>query len=63
MSYQQDCRNAQLVLIFLAIGGVLGIGGAFARSYIENSEEDSEERQKLEEVKDRLIPEQWYASA
>jgi uncharacterized protein involved in exopolysaccharide biosynthesis len=55
-------KRTQLVLIFLAIGGVLGIGGAFAQSYIENSEEDSEEREKLEEVKERLIPERWHAS-
>jgi capsular polysaccharide biosynthesis protein len=52
-------KRTRLVLIFFVLGGALGIGGAFARSYIENSEKDSEEQEKLEEVKRQLIPERW----
>ncbi|MCS4044990.1 uncharacterized protein involved in exopolysaccharide biosynthesis [Salinibacter ruber] len=57
-------QRTNLVLIFLAVGGVLGVGGAFLYSYIENSEEDSEEREKIEEVKQQLIPDGWkYVSS
>ncbi|WP_263819271.1 Wzz/FepE/Etk N-terminal domain-containing protein [Salinibacter sp.] len=52
-------QRTKLVLIFLIVGGVLGIGGAFFRSYVKNSEEDSEEREKLEEVQRHFIPEKW----
>jgi uncharacterized protein involved in exopolysaccharide biosynthesis len=55
-------KRTQIVLTFLVVGGLFGVGGAFVRSYIENSEGEPEERQKLEEVRDRLIPKRWNSS-
>ncbi|MCS3861660.1 uncharacterized protein involved in exopolysaccharide biosynthesis [Salinibacter ruber] len=55
-------KRTRIVLICFVLGGALGIGGAFAKSYIESSEEDSEEQEKVEEIKDRLIPERWRVS-
>ena len=52
-------QRTQLVLIFLVVGGGLGVGGAFLRAYVENSAEDSEEREKMKEVKRQLTPKRW----
>ncbi|WP_263784990.1 Wzz/FepE/Etk N-terminal domain-containing protein [Salinibacter grassmerensis] len=53
-------KRTQIVLIFFALGGALGIGGAFGKSFIEQTEESSEEREKIEEVKRNLVPERWH---
>ena len=43
-------RRSLIVILSFILGGMLGIGGAFVRTFMSN-QEDGEERQKLEEVK------------
>ncbi|MCF7804258.1 MAG: hypothetical protein K9N46_08220 [Candidatus Marinimicrobia bacterium] len=44
------------VIISLFIGSVLGISVAFFQTTIDNLKEDEEEREKIQEIKEHLIP-------
>ncbi|MFO8231764.1 MAG: Wzz/FepE/Etk N-terminal domain-containing protein [Longimonas sp.] len=43
-------QRSLIVVLSFVLGGMLGIGGAFVRTFLASAEED-EERQKLEEIK------------
>lgn len=43
-------RRTLIVLLSLILGGMVGIGGAFVRTFL-GEQEDEEEREKLEEIK------------
>jgi len=48
-----------IVILNLMLGGVLGMGGAFVSTLFERAEEDTDEQEKLVEIKERLIPSRW----
>jgi uncharacterized protein involved in exopolysaccharide biosynthesis len=52
-------KRKLIVLLTLILGGFLGIGAAFVSAFFNNTEEDTEEQEKLEEIKASLIPERW----
>lgn len=52
-------KRTLIVLLSLILGGFLGIGAAFVAAFFDNTEEDDEEQEKLEEIRERLIPERW----
>jgi uncharacterized protein involved in exopolysaccharide biosynthesis len=45
-----------IVLLAFIFGGILGVGCAFVRTAFERVEEDDNEREKIAEVRERLIP-------
>ncbi len=47
-----------IVLLSLILGGFFGIGGAFVKAFFENAE-DTEEQEKITEIRERLVPETW----
>ena len=47
-------KRTLIVILSLILGGMFGIGGAFLQSYIKASQEDTDERRKLEEVRGAL---------
>lgn len=52
-------RRTLLVLLSLIVGGVVGVGGAFVRWSIRETEREPEGRRKLEEIKEAVVPERW----
>jgi uncharacterized protein involved in exopolysaccharide biosynthesis len=49
-------RRTLIVLLCLALGGLLGIGLAFLRSFVAEHQDDQEEREKIEEIQDAFVP-------
>lgn len=45
-----------IVLSAMILGAVIGLGGAFAKSSFGDWESDSEEKEKLDEIQNRLFP-------
>jgi LPS O-antigen subunit length determinant protein (WzzB/FepE family) len=56
-------KRTQIVLVFLFVGGVLGVGGAFGKTFLKQTEENPEQRKKIEEVRRRVVPERWHDGA
>jgi uncharacterized protein involved in exopolysaccharide biosynthesis len=52
-------KRTLIVLLTLILGGFLGVGAAFVSAFFNNTEEDTEEQEKLEEIKESLIPKRW----
>ncbi len=52
-------KRTVIVLLSLILGGFLGVGGAFVNAFIETSEEDPEEQEKLEELRESLVANGW----
>lgn len=52
-------QRSLIVLLSLVLGGFLGLGAAFVNAFIQNAEEDDEEREKLDEIREQLIPARW----
>lgn len=52
-------RRTLLVLLSLIVGGIVGVCGAFVRWSIKETKEESEGREKVEEIKELLIPKRW----
>jgi hypothetical protein len=40
-------------------GGILGVGGAFVYTVLERAGEETDEQEKLAEIRKRLIPSRW----
>jgi uncharacterized protein involved in exopolysaccharide biosynthesis len=49
-------RRILIVLLCFILGSILGLAGAFVKSFFDNTEEDAEENEKLKEIKGSLIP-------
>jgi uncharacterized protein involved in exopolysaccharide biosynthesis len=49
-------RRMLVVLLCLILGGILGLAGAFVKSFLDSTEDDAEENEKLEEIKKSLVP-------
>lgn len=49
-------RRTLIVLLSIILGGFIGVGAAFVATAIENSEEDEEERGKLDEIRAAFSP-------
>ncbi len=45
-----------IVILNLIFGGFLGIGGAFVKTLFDRVEEDDDEQEKMQEIKERLVP-------
>jgi uncharacterized protein involved in exopolysaccharide biosynthesis len=43
-----------IVLIALLVGGVVGVGAAFVKAFLENAENRDDEREKIEEIREAL---------
>ena len=56
-------KRTQIVLVFLFVGGVLGVGGAFGKTFLKQTEKNPEQRKKIEEVRRRVVPERWHDGA
>ena len=52
-------NRTMIVILNLMLGGFLGIGGAFVNTLLERAEEDTDEQEKLAEIKERLVPSRW----
>jgi hypothetical protein len=48
-----------MVLLSLVLGVVFGIGGALLIALFEDAETNDEERKKLAEIRERLVPIRW----
>jgi hypothetical protein len=48
-------------LLSLILGGFFGVGGAFVGTFLETSEEDPEEQEKLEELRETFTSDGWIA--
>ncbi len=48
-----------IVLLALLAGGVVGIGRAFVKSFLENAGKKAEEQQKITKIRKHLIPSRW----
>ncbi|MCS3677796.1 uncharacterized protein involved in exopolysaccharide biosynthesis [Salinibacter ruber] len=55
-------KRTLIVLLSLILGGFLGLGRAFVRSLIANVGKEEEEKEKLTEIRERLIPARWSGS-
>lgn len=54
-------KRTLIVLLSLILGGFVGTGAAFVKSFLDSQEEHEEERKKLEEIRARLVPEELIA--
>jgi uncharacterized protein involved in exopolysaccharide biosynthesis len=52
-------KRTVIVLLSLILGGFLGVGGAFVNAFLETSEEDPEEQEKLEELRESFSVKGW----
>lgn len=52
-------KRKLIVILSLFLGGGLGIGLAFVKTFVGNVEEDDEEKSKLQEIKKAFVPERW----
>jgi uncharacterized protein involved in exopolysaccharide biosynthesis len=56
-------KRTLTVLLGLLVGGFLGMGTAFVKALFDNAEENTEERKKLHEIRERLIPPRWWGKS
>ena len=49
-------KRTLIVLLSLILGGFLGIGVAFVSAFFDGTEDDAEEQEKLDEIRERLVP-------
>ena len=49
-------KRTLIVLLSLILGGFLGIGAAFVSAFFDGTEDDAEEQEKLDEIRERLVP-------
>jgi len=52
-------KRTLIVLLTLILGGFIGLGAAFVAAFVDSTEEDAEEQEKMEEIKASIIPERW----
>jgi uncharacterized protein involved in exopolysaccharide biosynthesis len=52
-------NRTMIVVLCLIFGGISGVGGAFVHTFLERAEEDTDEQEKLTEIRERLIPPRW----
>jgi uncharacterized protein involved in exopolysaccharide biosynthesis len=55
-------RRKFIVVIALLVGSILGIAGAFAKTYVASVEEDTEEKEKLSEIRSEISIDRVWAS-
>ncbi|WP_162862924.1 Wzz/FepE/Etk N-terminal domain-containing protein [Salinibacter ruber] len=51
-------RTLMVILAFI-LGGILGIGAAFVNAFFRNVQEDNEEKEKVDEIREHVIPSRW----
>jgi len=52
-------KRTLIVVLSFMLGGFLGMGGAFVKAFFDNVEEDAKGQEKLDEIRDRMIPLHW----
>ncbi len=52
-------QRTLIVLVALFFGGIVGIGSAFVKAFLDNAEENREEQEKISEIIGHLIPTRW----
>ncbi|MCS3661173.1 GNVR domain-containing protein [Salinibacter ruber] len=52
-------KRTLTVLLGILVGVFFGMGGAFVKALFDSAEENTEERKKLSEIRERLIPPRW----
>jgi len=55
-------QRTLIVLFSLILGGFIGVAGAFAKTFVENTEQDTEGRKKLDEIRDAFYPNGWISA-
>lgn len=53
-------KRTLIVLLSVILGGFLGMGAAFVAAFLDSTEDDAEEREKMDEIRARLVPERYY---
>jgi uncharacterized protein involved in exopolysaccharide biosynthesis len=56
-------KRTVIVLLSLILGGFIGIGTAFVSTFFANVEEDTEEKEKLNEILEAFSPNVWLEQA
>ncbi|MCS3643312.1 Wzz/FepE/Etk N-terminal domain-containing protein [Salinibacter ruber] len=51
-------RTLMVILTFI-LGGILGIGIAFVNAFFRSVQEDNEEKDKIDEIRENVIPSRW----
>jgi uncharacterized protein involved in exopolysaccharide biosynthesis len=52
-------NRTAIVVLAVVFGGILGIGSAFVYTFFGRTGEDTDEQEKLAEIKERLVPSRW----
>jgi uncharacterized protein involved in exopolysaccharide biosynthesis len=52
-------KRTLIVVLSFILGGFLGMGGAFVKSFFENAEENTEGQEKIDKIREHLIPAHW----
>ena len=55
-------QRTLIVLFSLILGGFIGVAGALAKTFVENTEQDTEGRKKLDEIRDAFYPNGWISA-
>ncbi len=55
-------KRTLIVVLCVFLGGLLGVGGAFVSAFFSEVSESVEEREKLQEVQENLIPDRFQAA-
>jgi uncharacterized protein involved in exopolysaccharide biosynthesis len=55
-------RRTLIALLCFILGGIVGLAGAFVKSFFDSTEDDAEEKEKLEEIRTALIPARWRST-
>jgi uncharacterized protein involved in exopolysaccharide biosynthesis len=53
-------KRTLIVVLSLILGGFLGVSAAFVSTFFDSTEDDAEGREKLEEIREKLVPMRWY---
>ena len=56
-------KRTLIVLLSLILGGFLGVGAAFVPAFSDSTKDDAGKQEKLDEIRERLIPERLKPEA
>ena len=53
-------KRTLIVFLSFVLGGIIGVVGAFFKSFFENMEEDPEGKRKVKEIRERMVPNRFH---
>jgi uncharacterized protein involved in exopolysaccharide biosynthesis len=53
-------KRTLIVFLSFVLGGIIGVVGAFFKSFFENMEEDPEGKRKVKEIRERIVPNRFH---